>query len=471
MEGQQLVEEKLKEVAKELLALRAEHGRLKNEYDVAVENVSLLAQERDEALRTIAEQKAEIDALKTRSLVQSLRPDPATLKARRKTLAARRKTGAVASRKGVAKSRQRPTTATSAGDADDGDGSDVAPDHAALAAAKTERRKEREREREDRRAAGVQPPATATVATGERAGAYRPTGSGLELMALSPAANYRLDKAFKTGWLRKRGGKTFTPFRRRFFVCRDAYVFYYKSESDIAPTGYIPLDGCALVAKAASAGHYPFDIVHATRRNFVLEAASESEREDWMMVLSNRIVAVAAELEYERVVEEHRVAATSPSGEYANHPGLTQLQRPRKASIAAHVVTPAMRRAISEQSRRLTERRMSATAAASTAAAASATAAAATGAGTTAAVAPSRHTLGTLNTMVANWQSKSHLGGGTVHERALAQAASEFAYLLEESAKLRGHGDAAAADRIDAIRDGLVVDYASSAFPPPAPVS
>merc|ERR1711991_11585 len=95
--------------------------------------------------------------------------------------------------------------------------------------------------------------------------------------------------------------------------------FYYKTEIDTAPTGFIPLDGCSLVAKSKSGGKYPFDIVHASRRTFVLEAESEEDREDWMMVLSNRIVAVAAELDYANSVSGHAMHE-SPTSRLAGKP-------------------------------------------------------------------------------------------------------------------------------------------------------
>jgi hypothetical protein len=47
--------------------------------------------------------------------------------------------------------------------------------------------------------------------------------------------------ATKEGWLKKKSPSAFGGLQKRYFVLRDAMLYYYKEQGDSNPKGVIPL--------------------------------------------------------------------------------------------------------------------------------------------------------------------------------------------------------------------------------------
>lgn len=83
----------------------------------------------------------------------------------------------------------------------------------------------------------------------------------------------------KQGTLEKRGNLN-TSMKRRWFVLREVFLYYYTDEKETLPSGVIPLYGVNLQTRRRT----EFSIC-LPKRNYELRAVGEDERADWLAVI------------------------------------------------------------------------------------------------------------------------------------------------------------------------------------------
>jgi hypothetical protein len=94
------------------------------------------------------------------------------------------------------------------------------------------------------------------------------------------------------GWLTKQGGRIST-WKRRWCVLSAATgtLYYYKTQRDAKPAGFIPLDDC-VVRRGGSKRAFAFEIAHSQRRVFSLFADTEPDLYSWLAALEHLIAAL-----------------------------------------------------------------------------------------------------------------------------------------------------------------------------------
>eukprot|EP01119_Soliformovum_irregulare_P012190 TRINITY_DN3150_c5_g1_i1.p1 TRINITY_DN3150_c5_g1~~TRINITY_DN3150_c5_g1_i1.p1 ORF type:complete len:634 (-),score=234.50 TRINITY_DN3150_c5_g1_i1:44-1945(-) len=91
----------------------------------------------------------------------------------------------------------------------------------------------------------------------------------------------------KAGWLTKQGGRIKT-WRRRWFVLQDNRMYYYRSQKDPVPQGFIPLEHCHMRLVHTNNKKHCFEIFDPkqpfskTHPSFFVYADSEAEMQQWM---------------------------------------------------------------------------------------------------------------------------------------------------------------------------------------------
>jgi hypothetical protein len=101
-------------------------------------------------------------------------------------------------------------------------------------------------------------------------------------------------KQIPGGWLFKQasGGSSVV---RRFTIIRGGFLFFFHSPLNDRPVALYPLLGCSVTLPSGSdeekesSNGYGFEIHHPNRDTLSLYAVSESERNEWVDVCSNRI--------------------------------------------------------------------------------------------------------------------------------------------------------------------------------------
>jgi hypothetical protein len=94
------------------------------------------------------------------------------------------------------------------------------------------------------------------------------------------------------GWLTKQGGRIST-WKRRWCVLSAATgtLYYYKTQRDAKPAGFIPLDDC-VVRRGGSKRPFAFEIAHTQRRVFSLFADTEPDLYSWLAAIEHLIAAL-----------------------------------------------------------------------------------------------------------------------------------------------------------------------------------
>mmetsp|Transcript_6443 Transcript_6443/g.19522 ORF Transcript_6443/g.19522 Transcript_6443/m.19522 type:complete len:1618 (-) Transcript_6443:166-5019(-) len=85
--------------------------------------------------------------------------------------------------------------------------------------------------------------------------------------------------AEKRGFLKKRG-EGFRNWRKRWFILKDNFLYYFRNEMDPSITGAIPLENYALVPTSSTDG-FEFEI-RTPQRTYEIKAATEAERTAWL---------------------------------------------------------------------------------------------------------------------------------------------------------------------------------------------
>ena len=117
--------------------------------------------------------------------------------------------------------------------------------------------------------------------------------------------------ANKKGYLRKRGGRIPT-WRRRYFVLIEHCLYYFKTEEDPAPKGFLPLESLSL--RLSSVKPHAFEIYNPSsakiktgkmsgrkmeeghHKSLLLAATSDEERDTWMDVIAKNMASSPFEL-------------------------------------------------------------------------------------------------------------------------------------------------------------------------------
>ena len=102
---------------------------------------------------------------------------------------------------------------------------------------------------------------------------------------------------FKMGWLHKQPGQTMGFWQRRFFVCAEGYLSYFKAEEDSKPVAKFSLAGSdARVLKVQGRPGPCFQIfVPEKNRIFVVEAEGQDDATDWLNTLKKAAAAAAVQ--------------------------------------------------------------------------------------------------------------------------------------------------------------------------------
>ncbi|KAJ5071318.1 rho/rac/cdc gtpase-activating protein [Anaeramoeba ignava] len=96
----------------------------------------------------------------------------------------------------------------------------------------------------------------------------------------------------KEGFLTKQGGRV-KNWKKRYFVLKDGYLFYFKSKNDFKPCGEISLEGINRPDADVSNGHYVYNIA----------ALSELQKHGWITAIEKEINGKLIPLVVEKVIE------------------------------------------------------------------------------------------------------------------------------------------------------------------------
>ncbi|KNC48161.1 uncharacterized protein AMSG_04390 [Thecamonas trahens ATCC 50062] len=93
-----------------------------------------------------------------------------------------------------------------------------------------------------------------------------------------------------SGFLKKQSGGKTSKWQKRWCVCRDDHLYYYKSQSDSKPAGVVVLHGCTVQAvdKSVWGKDCAFEIYHEQRRTYRFFAADDDERATWMAAITSQ---------------------------------------------------------------------------------------------------------------------------------------------------------------------------------------
>lgn len=90
------------------------------------------------------------------------------------------------------------------------------------------------------------------------------------------------DKAAKSGWLKKEGALNKMK-KRRWFVLKGHFLFYYNTNEDPMPNGVIPVHESCSVLRAARGGKKM--LIKLPSRTFYIVATNSKSGEEWLSAL------------------------------------------------------------------------------------------------------------------------------------------------------------------------------------------
>ncbi|XP_070559649.1 pleckstrin-2-like [Ptychodera flava] len=95
---------------------------------------------------------------------------------------------------------------------------------------------------------------------------------------------------YKEGFLVKKGHVR-TNWRTRWFVLGQRSLSYYKKKEDSMAIGSIALQGCSVISPCPEYNKKPgvFRIVTRGKKEFLVQAATEEERDDWVRAIGEAI--------------------------------------------------------------------------------------------------------------------------------------------------------------------------------------
>ncbi|XP_077983515.1 pleckstrin-2-like [Glandiceps talaboti] len=95
---------------------------------------------------------------------------------------------------------------------------------------------------------------------------------------------------FKEGFLVKKGHRR-TNWRTRWFVLAQESLSYYKKRDDSLAVGVIALQGCSVISPCPEYNKKPgvFRILTRGKKEFLIQAASVEERDDWVQLIGEAI--------------------------------------------------------------------------------------------------------------------------------------------------------------------------------------
>lgn len=96
------------------------------------------------------------------------------------------------------------------------------------------------------------------------------------------------------GWLYKNSQSLKESWTKRFMILRGSYLFFFHNPQNERPIGVIPLENCDIICPHGNApsftdnsilrktNGFEFAIRHNSRKEFVLYAQTDSERNEWL---------------------------------------------------------------------------------------------------------------------------------------------------------------------------------------------